>query len=362
MRYRLCLLTALLLVLAGCSHKNRALSITRVIECDMDNIAPVCPDLFDSISFILLQIDSTGYYKTIDKVIFEDNRIYLADYSSGKIIILDSVGQQQGVFERLGRGPGEYLMMKRFAVSSDYIFVLDTYKYELLIYDKYSFDFKHSLKIPFQCDDFEPLDKGGFIFAKSPVKGNIEQKGEYRFRIIITDSQLHIIAKHYSYKPNEYDGLTFKHNLSTNGDRIIFSSFKEDGYSAFSKQDGHFLEKVVFKLNNAIPLSMRYDTQVCFSGEYLFFGTVPQLCGEYIVTAVDKPILFNPLSSKFELIHGGFLFNIIGSTKDSFIGWMYDSSDNYKIATNSGYFRADKETEAAILAGSPFLVCYHLRP
>ena len=63
----------------------------------------------------------------VNKMVCREDKIYLGDFSNHKIVVYDTIGRFQYVIDRQGRGSGEYLQIKSFAVDDSCLYVLDTF-------------------------------------------------------------------------------------------------------------------------------------------------------------------------------------------------------------------------------------------
>lgn len=132
-----------LLMVVSCKGTKSDCAVDRTIECRESQIRPDIPEYVKEVTFLPLEAGDNTLLGSVDKVAFYNDLIYIADYSSRKILAYDMNGKLCFVLDRQGRGPGEYLEVKSFTVDSDNLYVLDNIGKKLLAYDPLTGNIKH---------------------------------------------------------------------------------------------------------------------------------------------------------------------------------------------------------------------------
>lgn len=97
-------------------------------------------------------LDKSVVIGSITKVICTDDHIFVMDFLRG-VHCFDHKGVHQYSIDRVGRGPGEFVLLRSFAISEERneLLLLDTYK--ILRFDLAG-NFINSVKIPVAATDF----------------------------------------------------------------------------------------------------------------------------------------------------------------------------------------------------------------
>lgn len=95
--------------LASCRNTINEFAVDRTIECKESQIEPDIPKFVKDVTFLPLETNANTLLGSVDKVEFYDGTVYIADYSTRKVVAYDMTGKLRFVLDRQGRGPGEYL-------------------------------------------------------------------------------------------------------------------------------------------------------------------------------------------------------------------------------------------------------------
>lgn len=359
----------LTLMLSACGGKSSGSSNVRLVELDDRNLDSSLAERISGVTFLPLETDATTQFRNVDKIVFENDLIYIGDYASGKILTFGMDGRSRFVLDRQGRGPGEYLRIQNFAVNEQDLFVLDNMQGRIFVYDCRSGAFRYNVGAPVVAWDMECFKDGSFIFAFAPMERGVLKKTQPRCRTFIVDKKWKIKEKMFAYAEGEFDLLGFPNAryLSTYGDKVLQGSFEENGYHLFSKEDGSFLETVKFSFSNGIPNRRKLDRSVL--DHFTYITSSPLMCGDYIAFEVGTDEFIDwrihDFCTKRSFTNSrrdarNFVFDLIGSYEDSFVGFLQDGY-YYSSLTSAGFSRADSATEAAILRDEPALIFYHMK-
>ncbi len=121
----------LIFVICGCQPTERNLSIP-IIEVDATSNAELkLSEYFED--FRMLKLPTDTVMGVIQKIKYENNRIYISDRQT--LFIFSEDGDLLSYFQKRGRGPGEYSGITDFMVDGETITVLDRNQQRLLTYD-----------------------------------------------------------------------------------------------------------------------------------------------------------------------------------------------------------------------------------
>lgn len=352
----------------SCSNHSDDQDFDRTLNCNTDKPVQTMSEYVSHVSFAVLDSDSEANFRNIDKLVIDNERIYIGDFSSQKIVAYKMDGSLDFVLDKKGRGPGEYLSMKSYCVYDNNLYILDNNGSKIHVYTADKGSFKESVNLPFVSWDFEALGNGGFIFAFAPMKGGRLKSAQPLYRIFLTDKDLHIKGKMFGYAESDYDLIAYSRFFSVYDDKIVYSSFHFDGFTVFDRFSGEVVETVGIKFSHAIPGGLRKDDSVT-SASYNFLESVPILCGQYILAEISlgdytDNFMYDPAISSFvtnsESSEGNYVFYPIGSWKDCYVSYISDK-ELYSGLVESGLERAPQDVEMALDSGNPVLIFYHMK-
>lgn len=356
-----------LAIVCGCKTRHDSSAINS-ITCNLHGDYASVSDSVSHIDYVILQDTSDNMIGKIDKVIMDDERIYVGDYKSRRISVYQTNGRYVGCIKKHGRGPGEYAEIRDFTLDGKYIYVLDNFTDKVIVYNKHDMSFNNVLKLPFNAWDFEVLDNGGFVFAYAPQLGHFNIDSNLRYKLIITDSELNIRQRYFNYKNKDADALAFKNYLTSYGDYIVYSTFAESGYYILSKNDGSVIKNVNIDLSYQLPLSERSNIKAIEENKYSYQYDVPIMCNNYMAFkfstgGIAYDYFLNTCSNAFLLNSPKAscnIFGIVGSYKDLYIAY-WGNSQIYDIVVDNGFPKAEENVERQIMADSSYLVLYHMK-
>lgn len=357
------LFLSLIVALTACA--NALQEQGKFIEINEDAMLDDMADLVESVRFVALQMPEDAYL-TLIGVICEDGRIYSQDLYQ-RIFVHDMNGAFLNLLDRRGRGPGEYNTLSDFYVDDEYLYVLDELMQKIFVYDNVSLQFIRDIQVPFRAHDFIVLNDGGFLFAKFPRQNFNEQDENKRYRVIVTDADLNVREKFLPFGADDYDALIIQ-SLSTDGDRIYFSSFDEDAFYVFDRNEGRLIDKVNLNFDNPIPENKRNDFTDINEGGYSCLLSVPFFCGDYMVLACGKLC-----EGRYHLYDGtnfhrggkvlkeNEISNVCGTVGNEFVSSWGGGAQVYEDNVSNGFNRAEPEVEAQILDDVPYLIFYRMK-
>ena len=353
---------------SGCKDSSEQSVPDILIEYDAKQTTKDFSGIVQSVEYVVLQTEGQQIIGGIDKIIVEDNLIYVGDYKAQKISVFNREGYQLRVLAKQGRGPGEYLGIQSFSVNNNSLYVMDVAMDKILEYDSFSLEYVRSFPLPVPAWDFTTLTNGGFMLAYAPMEGNGVRDNDCMYRIIVTDSEMKMVKKYFAYKEGEADVMSIRYYLSSDDDSIVYGSIRDGGFCLFSRTDGNIKSKYTIDYGDNLPLERNVEITEISKGRYSFQTRVPYLCkgyacfnvsvageGQTLIMDIDHVRFYsnNPSGMKNTMI------GIIGRSSDCFIG-NWQSSIVYDALVKNGFDRAPAALEALIMEGAPFLVFYHM--
>ena len=80
-----------LLMVVSCKGTKSDCAVDRTIECRESQIRPDIPEYVKEVTFLPLEAGDNTLLGSVDKVAFYNDLIYIADYSSRKILALSLI-------------------------------------------------------------------------------------------------------------------------------------------------------------------------------------------------------------------------------------------------------------------------------
>lgn len=356
-----------LLILVSCGNTKGESAVDRVIECNESAIRPDLPEYVKEVTFLPLGSSEGVLFGSVDKVAFHNDLIYIADYTSKKIVAYDMNGTLRFVIDRQGRGPGEYLEIKSFSVDSDNLYVLDNSGKKLLVYDSLTGEYKTDKMMPVIAWDVEALSNGGLIFAFVEAGGKLS-KEQPEYRLFVTDNDLNIKRQLLDYSgKEESDVLGYDRFFSVYGDGILFCSFGKDAFYVLDRGNGEIVETVGIDFENKASWKDKRDKSLI--NNYTHLSSVPFACGEHLLCDITTKdggggyCFWGPDTQGFvsNPENGGrnCLLEPVGSYADSFVGLLSDR-ELYDSLVSTGFQKAGEDVERALDNGLLVLLFYHI--
>lgn len=338
------------------------------LDCDLDSMKSDMPEYVKNITYLPLESTGDEIFRNIDKMLFRNGLIYIADYRSAKVIAYGMDGKTSFVIDRKGRGPGEYLDIKSFTVDDRFLYILDNFNRRISLYDCMDGTFVRSSAIDFIAWDMESFGNGEFIFAFTMSKSGSLNNKQPDGRIFLTDCNFTVKKSFFEYAKGDYDIIGQQRYFSVYGDRIVYSSFYFDGFVIFDRNNPHVRQCTGIVFSDPVPESLRKDESI-LERNYNYIPDVPVLCGKYIMmTVVDRAgYLVNCL---YDMKNGVFsknpdsggrnyIYFPISSYDGQFVS-LIDSEMTYDDLVLSGFERATKDVEQHIASGNPVLLFYEM--
>ena len=250
------LLISCAVFLSCCQRSDKDLAIT-AIEADITSDAELTlSEYFEN--FKMLKLPSDIIIGEIERIKYENNRIYISDRQHSLFIFCED-GNLLTHFQKRGMGPGEYSRITDFMIDGEDIIVLDRNQHRLLTYD-HSGESLSTRGIGYYAQAISPLvDNTFFLFL-----GNDYSHKLRRFSNGQEDSAYLEVDEDLSYLFIFSVQNFFRHQESI----YFFQPFNDTVYKSTSGGPIKPFFYVDFKGNNA-PESFykRHKDVVTFSNE-----------------------------------------------------------------------------------------------
>ncbi len=193
-----------------------------------------------------------------DKIETFDNKIYIADKTSSKLVVFDTTGKAIGCVGHKGHGPGEYINITDFSIDKEgNIYILDYNTSSLLRYNKEN-DFIGSRKLPFNAETFQCISDNKFAFSLTA-----NNSGKYPAdHIIITNNDLEkekTIARYENSTDDNFHLSSFGFTKTKNG---IFYHKPIDDHVYLLDDSGNLKNVFLFDFGNKlVPDSYRTNIE-----------------------------------------------------------------------------------------------------
>jgi len=183
-------------------------------------------DFFNGSESIILESNQFSMLKIIDRIFIDENKLFVFDAASDKLVCFDKNGKYLKHIQNVGRGPNEYSSLmdvvhdianKRLLLITDYPYSILTYDYEFNLIDKVTLDdlylsgvvadkslillrseLENMLPSDFYLDIYD-LKTKSFIESRLPIdandKGLYNQTGIFRGKQVTSSTSALITTK-----------------------------------------------------------------------------------------------------------------------------------------------------------------------
>lgn len=197
-----------LFVALGCFPTGQNIAIP-AIEADVtSNAALKLSEYFEN--FRMLKLPTDTLIGEIEKIKYENNRIYISDGHT--LFIFSDDGELLSCFKKRGNGPDEYSRIEDFKVDGETITVLDRGQQKLLTYD-HSGNSISTQSIEYYAQAISPMVNNTFFlyngFDNSRKLHRVKNGGEDSTYLDVNEDQakyLFVFAHHnfYQYQKSIY--------------------------------------------------------------------------------------------------------------------------------------------------------------
>lgn len=296
-------------------------------------------EIFDSVSFIRLSSDTEATIGAIDQIIFLDSVLILRDgYTSKSVKMFSKSGQFVRSIGSHGRGPGEYIEPTFMELYGNKIAIYDQFMRRIQFYNLEG-KFLKSVKFPFYSMKFHIFNDNQYLF-NSISCDNDEFRSIFNYSVFETDSTGTFTSRGFYRKKNTYQSLVNRHNFFPKNNIVYYRPVYNDTIYSIHENGSIRVEFAVNFGDRTVPEKYRNgkrkrDLRKAQDGtKFLFMN------GDFYLTKDYLHFSYSRAHRKFDCIYSlstgklisfgkryGFfpLFfaNIIGSTEDAFIGYMF---------------------------------------
>lgn len=121
-------------------------------------------NIIRNIRFVPLETKEECFVGKIDKVIVQDDKIFILDKSNKKILIFSLKGNFMRKIGNYGRGPGEFISINDFAFHHNQIYILDSQLRKIIKYSLDNPDDIYEIKLDFWASNFLLLEENILSF------------------------------------------------------------------------------------------------------------------------------------------------------------------------------------------------------
>lgn len=370
-KYNIILLNILCVLLCSCGkekNNNNAYNINERLNFEV-KVDSVLSEKIKSIDFLALDnVESTEIYD-LDKVLFKNNYIYMADFHGHKIVVYDMSGKFQFVIDKKGAGVGEYLEIKNFTVDQKNIYIIDNYNHKIFMYDCQTGNFEGTKDLSFVAWDIDVLNNGDFIFAFVPLKNAKINMSQSNHLLFITDNNIQIKRRLFEYDKDFNVAFGTHSYFTSNEDNVVFSSLCFDGFTVVNKNNFDSISQVAIDFDHSIPMEKRNDIEKISERKYFYLSNPPILCKNYMAVQVNtgeyvELYVYDNKLNKFIQNSGGnatnFLYFPIASYKDKLVSYISEYSF-YEELIAEGFQRADHNVEENLRNEGSMFVFYTMK-
>lgn len=330
---KLVLITFLSVILFGCKYKkNRKEYKSTLVESyklktKIDSF--YYKNIFDGIKFIDLKEDKNNLFRSIDKIIVNNDYIYIFDrMGSNKVYKYNLNGDFISAIGNKGRGPEEYIKLNDFDIKDSLFYLNDVTGGRILIYNSNN-KFIKSYKLPFHVYNLKRLNNGNYLFYI--LKNNSSEK------IILTDNEFNLLKVYVKYdKEENEDQLYWPNTFRIMPDENILCTLPYNDTLYFFSQNGDTLIKKSFdfgkyKLPNEIRINCEEVEKKSRNKTFMYFTESPVVVNNYLIASiiygqVRATLFYDTLTSSYRI------FKMEANKLDiKNICWLSFANSNYVI-------------------------------
>lgn len=366
-------ISAFLIIFCGCSQNRTNLLPSNITTSDSiyfsESTDVLSQDIIDSIYWIPLESSHINIFDCISKMCVIDNFILIASRNQSIIQVYSDKGEFLYQISSKGNGPKDYLEIATFTATNTSIYALDNYTHKISQYNINTGEFIKKTDIPFIAWDMEAFDDDDFLF--SCLNNNPEARinmNPINYSVWRTNNDWKFT---HFYLPFEqgYTELYGKPRYFTrSNDSIIFHALKYNGYFIFTKHGVPSFCPIMF--NNPLPENHSYRLIDVNKNSWQFLAETPFKINGYgifeISSSGESEQLFS-VDSCHKIYRNSYTnatylpINIIGTTNDSFIGYINDDYNLYQDLVRCGFKKADEKTESILKNGGCSLIIYQMK-
>ncbi|TKG93345.1 6-bladed beta-propeller [Puteibacter caeruleilacunae] len=240
-------LTLILVILLGCNNVELS-SIedkvpTMAVDCDNCSVKSNLSEMFDPLSFVVLETKKECLIESIDKISIHKNKIYILDTKGAKsLLVFATDGRYLYKIGKVGNGPGEYVKPYDFNVDlkNNEVKIL-THK-KLLIYDLGG-QYRRTLWYGFSARQFASMENRNECFYGAGKNDKIiiaNSKGRVKNSLFPYSLRNRIVTPYGLQKSDSlclYNIPNCDTIFSVSGNSIVPYLYIDFGHAAFTWKD-----------------------------------------------------------------------------------------------------------------------------
>lgn len=349
-------------IVYSCHPKQNTFSSTSTLYTWNENNKISIFDLFDTIQYIILEENPQAYLQQIDKLIVQDDKIFVFDHSGrNQVVVLDTAGRFLYEVGRKGRGPGEFIRICNFTVDSNYIYIIHDIEPSIMYHSVKDGSFIKKKRMFFSPSDIAVFKNGDFAFTLpfSPAVSSPKNK------IVITDDQLNVKKYLFPLTPQDNEIINKWSPFLYTDQSVVFNSFYSDTLIIFDRANPDIYETVCIDFGkHQIPLSYRkkeeldnnswlYINENVIVNDSFLFGKF----GKHFYLYDRKKQIAYPANNKENFSYT----RVHYATNNYFLSFFFNRYNVYSSFVEKGMQRAPLHIEKQMEQGNCVLIKYVLK-
>mgnify|MGYP003494601776 FL=1 len=361
------------IIFYGCSQNRTNLLPLNIITSDSiyfsESTDILSQDIIDSIYWIPLDSSHINIFDHISKMCVVNDYILIASRNQSIIQVYSKKGNFLYQISNKGNGPKDYLEIATFTATNTSIYALDNYTHKISQYNINTGEFIKKTDIPFTAWDMEAFDDNDFIF--SCLNNNPEASintNPINYSVWRTNNNWEFTHFYLPFEQGYTEFYGKPRYFTRSNNSIIFHALKYNGYFILEKHGNPSFSSIIF--NNPLPKNHSYRLMDVNKNHWQFLAETPFKINGYgifeISSSGESEQLFSVDSShkiyRNSSTNAKYLpINIIGTTNDSFIGYINDDYNLYQNLVRYGFKKADEKTDSILKNGGCSLIIYQMK-
>lgn len=235
---------------------------------------------FQQIRFIKLETIEKSLIRRIDKLLLDDEHIYVLDKSISKLVIFSLDGKYINTINRKGKGPGEYMGIKDFTLNGDSIVLFDDIGQKLQFFNgQGEYCYERSTGLRFR--NIHKFQGANYIMAAGSAQNGFRPELE-DYSILIGDPTDSIkiagfknnnFLKNFDYVVN--DQLVLFEN------ELLYSPYLSNIIYGITEQGG-FYKKYFLNIINELPPDYYKKSSVENFHKYVQSNKITYFMGSFV--------------------------------------------------------------------------------
>lgn len=237
------------------------------------------------INFITLQNTPNSIFSEINKILIKNGKIYILDLTGPNYLYVFNIN---GIFlnriGKIGKGPGEYLMLCDFDVNNKgEVFLYSRQFKKIYLYDSVG-NFICERQMCFRADGFKILNENKYLFS---LLNNSDCKITNNRKFAITDSDLNIIELIGNYGKNFKDNRSWSSLFKESKSFVLYNKPADDSIYCFD-YNGEIKRIYYFNFGKmSMPQTFRNDAFLKYNkntnSSYKYLINTPIQVGNFLM-------------------------------------------------------------------------------